>query len=263
MGLKKTLTYTVISSFCILAWSFIGCTKKNVSLSMDCPPTSQCTPWVEDTTLTPCDNLVLNGSFEKINVNTCPNDFSQTYICMGLSTPNESTPDYFRCCANGNKYVGVPTSNFGNKYPYDGEAFAGGGISWWQRNYVEYLQLNLKQPLVVGKRYRFSMHVSLTDRSRIAYGPMGVAFSEDSLHENGYNLATKVHPAIEWDITVAEKQCWLELKGDFTADGAHKYLVVGVFRKIKDMTRTRIGYNVRELPFPCYYYYDALKLTCL
>lgn len=250
--------YWIHAVFCLVLLA--GCKKKNTNLRLvgTCPG-SKCAPWVEPV-VTPCENLLLNGSFEQ-TTGDCPFTYSQTDKCLGLTLSTDATADYFRCCGKG--AVQIPDNHFGIQNPYDGQAYAGGGIVGNAGDYMEYIQMELRQPLVVGQSYRITLQVSLSDNSRNAYGPIGVAAVPDQLSVNGANLTGIVTPNIEFGKVVTDKNCWEELSGTFVADNASRFIIIGIFRKIKDMDRVGTGGSLKNILFKSYIYYDAVRLECM
>ena len=111
------------------------------------------------------DNLVYNPSFEEHSI--CP----QRIDALGIMTevdawwqPTKGSSDYFHSC--GGRECLTPRNKMGNQVPHSGEAYC--GIYCSKENYREYLQTELKEPLVAGRRYRVSYWVSLADKSPYA-----------------------------------------------------------------------------------------------
>ncbi len=254
--LQNIIVVLVCSAF------LLACKKKNVNIRVggSCPG-SECEFYTEPQ-VTPCENLVVNGSFEQTVISgDCPTTYSQVDKCVGLTLPTAATADYFRCC--GKSKVDAPENHFGVQYPFSGRAYVGGGISSTSKDYMEYIQLQLKAPLVVGNVYKVSLRVSLSDNSRNSYGPLGVAAVEHKVSEKDYNLASTVPPSIEFPDLVTDKDCWELLEGTFVADNPSNFIIIGVFRRIKDMDRVGTGSTAKNPLFKCYFFYDDVKLECM
>ena len=98
-------------------------------------------------------NLVPNSSFEEFF--RCPGSYNYAVdgkLAPGWFSPTTGTPDLFNVCSKGD--AGVPTNWAGSTKALSGVGY--GGIYVFlksRKNYREYLQNELTQPLVCGGKY--------------------------------------------------------------------------------------------------------------
>src|SRR5690349_20593829 len=106
-------------------------------------------------------NLVPNPSFEEYE--QCPGNYGkENYIEAKHWTNYHYTPDYFNECATYEN-VGVPSNFFGYQVPSEGKAYVGLTV-YHSTAPNELLGMELIQPIRKGKRYEFSIKVSLAEK---------------------------------------------------------------------------------------------------
>lgn len=182
-------------------------------------------------------NLVPNPSFE--NPDRCPESFvpspsapGQTLLQgLGWNIPTSGSADYFSTCAVFNASIEVPRNNiFGIQSARSGKGYA--GIFTGGSEYREYLHTPFNQPMVVGKRYLLSMYVSRADYYLMASNNLGfglsvrpvIEFDSDSLKTDRMILPAQ-------NIVIHEKDNWVNIAAEITADQAFENLYIGNFRK--------------------------------
>lgn len=185
-------------------------------------------------------NLVSNPSFE--NPETCPTTFVPTpsspgqLLAQGLGwyIPTTGSSDYFSSCAAFTEAIEVPRNNvFGNQSPRNGIAYAGffaGGS-----DYREYLKTELTTSMVLGKRYVMSMYVSRSDYYAFASNNIGFGLSLNSLVEFDSDTLKVDRVVIPSNnMVVHEKDEWVNIVAEITADQAYSYLYLGNFNSNKN-----------------------------
>jgi len=209
-------------------------------------------------------NLVMNPSFEDF-VN-CPNrlgsfDTNVTH----WNTPTDGSTDYFNACSTA---MGTP-KNFNGSQPADfGKGYAG-LYFYAPENYREYLQAELSQTLVKGKKYQVSFYVSLAERSDFAVKEFGVLFSKDKIEVAGkkelsktkrYTSAMENYNFMEigYSNFYRDTKDWILVNTQFVAKGTEKYMTIGNF---KTNARTRMFKTKRNARQGAYYYVDMFRVA--
>ncbi len=188
-------------------------------------------------------SLVLNPGLDTLNSNSaCPTGFvsqpgfgEPRYDLPGArswSMANYGTTDIFSTCGGINTTVNpVFNACFGSQSPRSGSNFGGFFAHTINRDYQEYLQGQLAQPLQPGKTYLFSFNVSLSDFSLLAIDRLGVYFS-NSIVQVPVEGAIPYTPQFETPAGqfFTEKQGWTTISFLYTPTEAVEYFVIGNFR---------------------------------
>lgn len=206
-------------------------------------------------------NVVKNPSFEEY-VN-CPKHLGNFDAdVIGWSTPTEGSTDYFNGCSTA---MGTP-KNFNGSQPADfGKGYAGLYL-YAPDDYREYLQAELTEPLIKGKKYQVSFYVSLAERSDFAIKEFGVLFSKDKMEVSGkkqlskkkmYQLKGNEYNFMEigYSNFYSDTQDWILVHTQFTAKGSERFISIGNF---KSNARTRMFKTKRNAKQGAYYYIDLV-----
>jgi len=186
-------------------------------------------------------NYVPNGSFE--NYRRKSNNIKNAVPWQQIATA-----DYYQ------QPLGNDTTLF--KGAHSGECYAG---LRFQKNYKEFLQVKLAEPLKRGVKYDFEMHVRLGFWSNAVIKSFGAHFSK-----SGYKSLKEVSQGSLID-SICKKggfdnnHKWIKISGVYIADGGEKFLTIGNFseRVRKDMIRE----NKFKLGFKeAYYFIDDISL---
>ena len=181
-------------------------------------------------------NLVTNPSFE--DPQTCPTTFVPTPSSpgqwlspnLGWTIPTSGSSDYFNTCAEYQATIETPrNTTFGVQTPRNGQGYA--GLFAGGQEYREYLHTALVSPMQIGKRYLLSMYVSRSDYYALASNNLGfglnvtqkVDFSNDTIQ-----VEKMVLPAS--NVVIHEKDNWVNIVAEITADQAYQHLYLGNFR---------------------------------
>ena len=174
-------------------------------------------------------NLVPNPSFEETD--SCPNYLGEIENAIGWWSSKPS-PDYFHSC--GAQSLSIPYNNFGYQDVVDGNAYAG----FWAYgfgNARECISTELNEPMVIGKRYIFSVNVNRADfyshpflYPNASCNKLGVIFSTEE-----FNLNNPI-PINNWahiysDSVIQDTINWITIQGSFISDDFYSYINIGNF----------------------------------
>lgn len=191
-------------------------------------------------------DLVRNGGFDELTGKV--RTWDKVSAASGWSNANGGSVDVFsKDACTGN--VGIPENALGSATAFDGEHYAG-FVAWkddqrrnWDRllngrdaapfkeawnRYSEYLQVPLSGPLKAGEKYAVSMRVSLADNSDRAVSGIGMYLSPVMLAE-GHRHFLDVKPQVASDKVISDRADWVEITGEFIAEGGEQYAVIGAF----------------------------------
>lgn len=225
------------------------------------------TAWCQDYSL----ELVRNGSFEVLDKE--PNTYDQLKYATGWRDATLGLADLFSPKAAA-KTVGVPTNEYGEMAPFDGEYYA--GICGWkadiQRNfnaydqsdlfkpawsaYSEYLKGELIKPLMEDSTYEIVFHAALAGNSDRSIMGLGAYVTEHDLFYQNRKFMEE-SPQVYHEKIIDERQKWTEVRGTFVADGKEQFIIVGVFPYVGLESKNMIeGPDNRY----AYYYIDGISL---
>ncbi len=209
-------------------------------------------------------NLVKNPSFEGFR--NCPDRLGNFHTdVVDWSAPTEGSTDYFNACSEA---MGTP-ENFNGSQPSEfGRGYAGLYL-YAPNDYREYVQGELREPLIRDRTYTVSFYISLAERSDFAVNVFGIVLSADKLDlpikkqlskmqlyrqkSNRYTFAEI--PNSEF---YNETSDWLLLQTEFKAAGGERYFTIGNF---EDNARTRTYKTSRNAKQGAYYYLDMVRIS--
>lgn len=191
-------------------------------------------------------NLILNGSFE--NFKRCPSSITTKHLKLKDGIKSIGSADYFNGCSpNFN-----PEFNpFGRQVPFEGKGFCGLILTSdypQECDYREFIQLKLIEPLEKGKKYVFSMQVSLADSSGYYTDQIGVKFLQNKVDKKAgvkpfFGKSSINNPL---DRFITDSKSWTEIQGIYNAKGGEKYILIGNFQKCNQTTRKAVLPNSPE-----------------
>ena len=220
------------------------------------------------------ENMVYNPSFEEHSI--CPQRIEAIGIMQGVDAwwqPTKGSSDYFHPC--GGRECLTPRNKMGNQAPHSGDAYC--GIYCSKENYREYLQTELKEPLVAGRRYSVSFFVSLADKSPYAVATLGALFTSERIADTTWEtlmqreaidemqvIATYYKPQVvnPSNRVIIFMDQWNEISGEFTAAGGEKYLTIGNFNSFNHSSVVATHADNAVLS-GAYYYIDDVSVVCL
>lgn len=221
------------------------------------------------------ESLIYNGSFEEYGA--CPKRIESLGIMREVDAwyqPTGGSADYFNAC--GGRECRVPKNKLGEQEAHSGAGYC--GIYCSKDEYREYLQTRIKKPLKKGGRYRLRMYVSLAEHSSAAVGTIGAYISREMIEDTARGILTReerreigeaatqtltshYRPQIEnaAEKTLRDTERWMEIEGEFTAEGGEEYVTIGNF---ETAAHSGVSYPT-ELTYllpGAYYYIDDVSL---
>ncbi len=206
-----------------------------------------------------------NPSFEQ---NTgCPQGYDEMYFCNDWYKPTQGSSDYFHSCAPDTVVtvgvVNVPENSDGYQYAQDGDAYVGfiAYVLQGGSDYNEYIQCQLLQPLVAGKKYKVKFYVSLADSfSNHAIKNLGAWLSDTAYIDMSNFNTIPANPQVVANYFLADFNNWMEVNGTFIANGGEEYLTIGTFVSPVLNTDTLFVQNtLAPVPY-AYCYVDMVSL---
>ena len=215
-------------------------------------------------------NLVLNPSFEKHEDERCIiflGGFNKSI--SDWSIPNFGSTDFFDTCSTD---MGSKNYN-GFQEPKSGNSYAG-TYFYTEKNYREYVQGQLSETLIEGKKYKMCFYLSLSDKSSYALKDIQVLITNERLkpcnNSNSCEKAIKPSKATNKEFKIysnsvekyfIDKQSWMEYTFEFTAEGYENYFSIGnFFRNLKTKTQRTISNSPYLFS---YYYIDDVSIELL
>jgi gliding motility-associated-like protein len=206
-------------------------------------------------------NLVRNPNMDSSYY--CPQGQADINACLFWFNPTQNTPDYFHLC---DPFL-APLNLWGWQMPRSDSGYLGfGAFFYYQPNARDYISGTLIRPLEAGKKYCFTYWISLSDSSNVAISNVGIYFSQndpsillDTL--GGPNLSYMPYtPVYEPPRLQKDTADWIEITGEFIAQGGEQFLTIGNFQP--DITTT--WDTVRPIPqfagVGAYYYVDDVSV---
>lgn len=209
--------------------------------------------------ITETKNIVPNSSFERYSSTPIGWFYKGkhfTDVIKYWSSATGSSPDVF-----GPK-VRVPahwaSKGFGKQKARSGESMVGitvYGCKDGKPHCREYIQIQLREPLVIGQNYSASFFVSNLPRS-IQINNIGMFFSEKKIKEiMDVPIETKPHVFTK-NILRSNFGQWIEVGGTFQATTEAEYLIIGNFFS-DEATQTKISDPTNSLKYGYYYIDDV------
>ena len=198
-------------------------------------------------------NLVPNWSFE--DTLNCGSWSYPTLICAPWFNPTLNSPDYYSTFPSCG--INIYSNLQGYQLPKSGNAYCG-IFCYEQSEQREYIEIPLTDSLKHGHNYACSFWVSLVDFSLFAIDKIGMYFSNDTTQDYTTGLNLNYLPQIESssNVILNDTLNWVQISGNFIANGGEKYLTIGTFRA-NDSLNVQI---VNGWFYAAYYYIDDIKV---
>lgn len=209
-------------------------------------------------------NLVPNPGFEQYKF--CPGGYNQRQAEFHVTdwrSANRGTPDHFHECSTGG--ADVPHNWAGVSQAREGQGYV--GLYMWMtiKNYREFIQTKLTQPLLKDTLYTLQFYFKLSSYSRFAIDRIGLLLS-DSMVSYSSDGPVRIEPTFSMikDSALTENTgAWERAHWTFRAKGGEQYITIGNFWG--DQTKYyRIQFrNTPEqmLKDASYYYVDDVRLA--
>lgn len=194
---------------------------------------------VSQTLINVTSQYINNPSFE--DYTSCPQANSSypngMWIdsCKHWTAPTIGTSDYFNAC-NTSGSNSVPKNYLAYQPAYSGNSYC--GFLAYSVDYTvnppklwcEYLQTKLKQKLIGGEKYNFSMRINRCDGFNFSVKQIGVHFSKDSLRDKTTTVPYNFTPTVLNNTGFLNDTLdWTLVTGNFIANGGEEYLTIGWF----------------------------------
>jgi len=206
------------------------------------------------------DNIVPNQSFElysKVPQGWFYNGQHFTSLVKFWNSPTPASPDAY------GQGVIVPRhwkeKGFGLQLPFHGNSMVGMtlyGCDNGKAHCKEYIQIRLKEPMVIGQRYHLSFWTSHMTKS-VHSNNLGVLFTENSIHYEIDELIEEKPQLNIKNIVTSDENNWINISHYFIADKAFEFMLVGNFYPDKETEVVAMNDSVRLFS---YYYFDDFRL---
>lgn len=208
-------------------------------------------------------NLVFNPGFEINGINKTmqygpATSYFDIYGLHHWSQPTGGSSDYYFTSKSGQ----VNTKMYGGQK----EAASGiglvGFIAWVpDREYREYTQGELSEPLVAGKKYKFTMKVCAGPQCPYLVNDLGVYFSKDKINDWSTDQTLNLQPQIWLDATAmhANPTQWITVQNVFTAKGGERFFNIGNFMNDSATIVTPCAGDKVLCPY-AYFYMDDISV---
>jgi len=209
-------------------------------------------------------NLVPNSSFEEYF--RCPASFStdrRDFYLPGWSSANKGTPDHYHQCSWGDN--DVPFNWAGQSNAHSGMGYS--GIYTWSnngKNYREYIQVELKQPLTKGAKYRVEFYFKLSSYSVFATDRIGLVFSDSVLNRSDDKLIRHTPAINHTNDQPFTGEKWELASMEYSARGGERVAIIGNFHDDKATHHKRIESHAGKsfmLSASAYYYIDDVSIV--
>jgi OOP family OmpA-OmpF porin len=222
---------------------------------------------IPDTTLlfplTKKNNLIINPDFDfyfykPVPVSYHGSDRIEAWVPF-WTTPGNYTPDYI----SNLRFIDVLDYSFLFDFKLP-EKFNYIGVALFKDDddYSEYIQGNLAEPLVKGRKYCFKISINSTRFTKYLVNHLGCYFSTNPISVNDKN-ENSFSPQITFSYLPAESRSFVTLCGFFSASGGEKYLTIGRFIKRSDLSVTvkdNFPASQFNLDKSSYYLIDGVEL---
>jgi OmpA-OmpF porin, OOP family len=219
-------------------------------------------------------NLVPNPGFEEHD--TCPN-LERLHGLRHWIMPTPGTSDYYNECSP--KYFRLPDTYWGHQPPSEGKGCVAIYCSGWYhtyRNYREYIQARLIEPLKKGQKYRVAFYVSLADICKWSVDCIGAYFSEVPIRSAStrcFGYFSPLNMMITGQIPdtrryvpqvyhkggyLKDKDNWMLVSGEFIAKGGEQYITIGNFFDSYERPPSKTGAGSRS---GAYYFIDDVEVS--
>lgn len=220
-------------------------------------------------------NMVVNSTFEGKCVHS---GYAQIGKANGWSDANGGTVDLFdkekaKCKNSPNavpqNYMGYQASGDGQNYAGivayydDGTAFdSSSAINLGEqgyKRYTEYLQGELREPMVAGAVYQVSFRVSLADKSGRAVSCLGALLTSQKVEQKN-NSFLNLTPQFISHRVITDSVNWVTLSGSYIASGGEKFLTIGCFKDEQFEVVTVVPEDKNDSR-KAYYYLSEVSVT--
>jgi OmpA-OmpF porin, OOP family len=209
-------------------------------------------------------NLVPNGGFEEYG--ECPGNYSQAvaeFRVRDWFSAGTGTPDHFHSCSAGD--ADVPHNWAGVSAAFEGQGYA--GIFTWVfgKDYREYLQSKLTEPLIADSTYIIQFRYKLSSYSMYAVDRIGVRIENSFQKVNHDKIINANSLSIISDSALTEQTgLWEKAKFEYKAKGGEHVITIGNFYKTDETSYYQLMFQPMQqdmLESAAYYYIDDVSVS--
>lgn len=174
--------------------------------------------------------------------------------------PGVDVPDHFHYCSRGD--AGVPYNWAGVSEAYEGDGYAGLYLWMEDKDYREFLQCQLIQPLLKDSTYYIEFHYKLSSYSNYSIDRIGLNFS--AMPPKDVHRSFEKTPALQIVHDSAFTRTtgmWEAARFEYKATGTESYLTLGNFfenGKTKSYRLQSRSVSEPMLAKASYYYVDQV-----
>ena len=204
-------------------------------------------------------NLVPNPSFEEYRDLICgisqtSDDFDNATVYW--TSPNTATPELLSLLVRDtvnfddllcrNHPFSESAGAMGYQEPQHGNNMVG-LITYTERtanachDYSEYVQVQLKTPLVQGRQYHCGYYISLAERRQFSSNNIGMLFSKNEVTSDSCDYLDYT-PQINNENIIEESEKWIYVNDVFLAQGGERFLTIGNFHS-DELTEVKFSFN--------------------
>lgn len=220
-------------------------------------------------------NMIVNSTYEGKCIK---NGYAEITKANGWSNANGGTVDLFdkkkaKCKNSPNamphNYMGYQMAGDGQNYAgivayYDDGTLLDSAsditlVETGYKKYTEYLQGELREPMIAGNIYQVSFKVSLADKSGRAVSCLGALLTNQKVDQNSNTFLAQTPQFISHRI-ISDSVNWVTLSGAYIATGGEKFMTIGCFKddlfEVVDVSPVN-GNDSRK----AYYYLSEVSVT--
>ena len=199
-------------------------------------------------------NLVPNWSFEQYS--SCPVATYEITQAIPWFSANTMDPNFVHACANPGPF-GVPSNAAVFQLAKNGGGYVGIEIYGGSNGIREYVESELIEPLIFGRKYCFEMYYNLGNYQMYSSNSFGVVFTVDSLFQNNITNINLI-PNIPNTTSINNDTLgWTLMQGEYIAGGGEKFISIGNFYDNANTNYQLTGFGTNSL---AYYFIDAIRL---
>lgn len=213
-------------------------------------------------------NLVPNSGLEYFFA--CPGSYNYSTtgkVAPGWFSPTTGTPDLFNQCSKGE--AGVPANWAGVSKTVGGKGYAGIFVYVIpNKNYREYLQAELVQPLEKGGEYYVEFYFKLSSFSKYSIDRIGFLLS-DSAYRTAGDRPFPIRPTYELVMSKPYNRTtglWNKCAFTHISTGGEKFLTIGNFSTDEKTRSFNLTFSKAKEPMlskAAYFYIDEVKIIRL
>jgi type IX secretion system substrate protein len=210
-------------------------------------------------------NLILNGSFEDLNITKIGFEQAEPFIAAG-----NRSPDLFIPFGSPNYFASDDTNAYGYQYPQHGQNYSGSAFYWnssssLENFYREPIIAKTNSLLINGVQYCFSFYISLADTFNCGINRIDAYFSSTPHDPTLASAPYMVYNEPQWMADTSQfytdKLNWTRITGSYIATGGENYITIGNLH-LDNITDTLCNGSMADYPNAqgAYYYMDNFSL---